>query len=566
MIGWSPQEFAANAKAAEQRGDKAGALTMLAQAVKAHPKDARLWHYSASLMLQTGNAQGAADNFARAFALLPSNVNFAVDQAIALSAANKHAEALELLAKIEKAASGLAPYWSTRANAARGTGDLAKSAEWYDRALALEPRRPKALQGRASVALERGEADAAARFDQALLADQSNAQLWLGKAQALDVEGRWDEARQIAEALVTKFPQWLDSLRLLAQLRMGAGDPEFDAPFHDAAKRAPGDPAIPGEHCRQLAALDMAEKATDVAADARKRFPDNPHLAMLEAIEAGASGQTERAEAIWANLEYDRVDRFVFEARHRVRCHQFDRADELVGKALAHSPWDIGAWALQDLIWRVSGDERHEWLHGQQGLVQFIPLDQADEVMPAAIETLHDLHENSHHPLAQSLRGGGTQTRGRLFDRHEPELQAFHRAILNTLVAYRSALPPRDETHPLLRSRDAGWSIGGSWSIRFVGEGGHHKAHLHPEGLISSACYLVLPDDLGTGGDSRSGWIELGRPPPDFGLDLEPLHAFQPKVGHLALFPSTMYHATRSFKRGRRMTAAFDVEVMAEPA
>ncbi|WP_340587940.1 tetratricopeptide repeat protein [Erythrobacter alti] len=556
----SAQQFAAKAIEAAQRGDTVGALATLAEAVKAHPRESRLWHHAGSLMLKSGNAEGAVQHFGQAFALEPANFDFAIDQAIALTTLDRYREALEVLATVETQGARHAHYWSTRANAARGTGDFETASKWYDRALEIEPSRPKALQGRATVALERGEEDAPTRFDKALAINQGDAQLWLGKAQALDVAGRPAEAREIAEALARQFPQWLDALRLLAQLRLGMGEADFAAPFREAAEKLPGEPGIPGEHCRQLAALDLAEEAMEVAAETRLRFPDNPHFAMLEAMQAGAAGHDERAEAIWTSLEYDRVDRHVFEARHWVRRKDFARADSVLDKALALSPWDIGGWALRDLIWRARGDTRHEWLHGQDGLVQFLPLVDVDAVLPDAIKVLEDLHDNAHHPLGQSLRGGGTQTRGRLFDRHEPELQALHRSITATLAEYRNNLPPADESHPLLRHRQSDWTIFGSWSIRFLKGGGHHKAHLHPEGLISSACYLQLPDDLGAGGESKEGWIELGRPAPDIRLDLEPLQEIQPKIGYLALFPSTLYHGTRKFKEGRRMTVAFDVQ------
>ncbi len=156
----------------------------------------------------------------------------------------------------------------------------------------------------------------------------------------------------------------------------------------------------------------------------------------------------------------------------------------------------------------------------------------------------------------QSLRGG-TQTRGNLFERAEPELARLNAALMAALEDYRAGLPPADAAHPLLRHRDDGWAITGSWSVRLAGGGDHHAPHLHPQGLLSSACYLVLPDAADE--EAQAGWIELGRPAPDLRLDLPPLYTLEPKVGHLALFPSTLYHGTRPFRQGQRMTVAFDV-------
>jgi hypothetical protein len=191
------------------------------------------------------------------------------------------------------------------------------------------------------------------------------------------------------------------------------------------------------------------------------------------------------------------------------------------------------------------------------------PLPAGEEVLAAVVPVLHRLHDGSAFPLGQSLRGG-TQTRGNLFQRTEPELARLQETLMAALEDYRAKLPPADPAHPLLRHRDTSWAITGSWSVRLSGGGDYHAPHLHPQGIISSALYCELPDGLGDKED-RPGWIELGRPAPDLRLDLEPLYALQPHQAHLALFPSTLYHGTRPFTEGRRLTVAFDV-TMADPA
>jgi hypothetical protein len=102
-----------------------------------------------------------------------------------------------------------------------------------------------------------------------------------------------------------------------------------------------------------------------------------------------------------------------------------------------------------------------------------------------------------------------------------------------------------------------GMAFGPSWSVRLAG-GGFHAAHFHPGGILSSACYISLPDDL-PGSPEKSGWLEIGRPPPELGLDLPPLATFEPKAGHLVLFPSYLFHGTRPFAGGERLTVAFDL-------
>ncbi|NBC88460.1 MAG: hypothetical protein GVX90_03010, partial [Alphaproteobacteria bacterium] len=119
---------------------------------------------------------------------------------------------------------------------------------------------------------------------------------------------------------------------------------------------------------------------------------------------------------------------------------------------------------------------------------------------------------------------------------------------------------------PLLRHRETPWRLLGSWSVRLAGSGSgggdYHTAHIHPQGILSSALYLVVPEEAHAPvaeGARPPGWLEIGRPPPDLGLDLPPLTTIEPREGHLALFPSTLYHGTTPFGSAERMTVAFDV-------
>jgi hypothetical protein len=119
---------------------------------------------------------------------------------------------------------------------------------------------------------------------------------------------------------------------------------------------------------------------------------------------------------------------------------------------------------------------------------------------------------------------------------------------------YRRRLPSADPKHPLLRHRDRDLKIEGSWSVR-LSSAGFHVPHFHFAGVLSSAFYVRVPVlDRAT----QEGWLELGRPPADLQMDLGPLTAIEPEPGSLALFPSHLYHGTRPFPAGERLSVAFD--------
>lgn len=556
MTRQAPRQWHDLAIAAERAGDPAQARAILGQGLAQWPDHADLYNEAGSLALRAGEAAQAETLFARACSLDPGNPDFAINRAIALGRLDRHEQACDLLAAIEGAAQALPRYWSARGNAARAARRMADAARSYDRCLALDPRHPRGLHGRARVAIERGEAEAEARFDAALALNSREPDLWLGKAQALDVAGHSQAARQIMEQVTAQAPGWLEGLKFLAQLKLAAGESDFAGHYREAARRQPADPGILYAHAEILAGLDFAIEAAEVAAKARARFPQQPGFALLEAAHAGCAGDDERAEAVFAKLALQTPPRWIQEARHRIRRGEFERAERLLERALEGDPWNIAAWALRGVVWRLTGDPRAEWLHDQEGLVQCLPLQGSEDLLGGIVAQLRQLHANSPLPLGQSLRGG-TQTRGILFERTEPVLAELHAAILATIGDYRAGLPALDGKHPLLRHADANLQLAGSWSVRLTGGGDYHTAHIHPQGILSSALYLIVPEDARA--EEQRGWLEVGRPPPDLQCGLAPLATIQPEPGHLALFPSTLYHGTTAFGDAERMTVAFDV-------
>lgn len=559
----SANEAQARIRMAMQSGDIASARAMAKAALRANPRDAGLAHTAGNLALKAGDAQAAAKHFEAAAKRVPGHLDYTLDLAIALQQLGRHEDVIARLTKREEAGRGAVRYASIRALSHKELGQMDDAADWYDIALTLDPRHPRALHGRARIALERGEADALPRFDQALSVNSGDADVWLGKANALDVSGDPQGAMTVAQQIAEQAPGYLPGQSFLAQMRLAAGDPDFASHYRDAAAKQPKDPNIPAAHCDVLSGLDRASEAADVAANARKAFPQIGHFALLEAVHSGTAGDWERAEAIFKTLNNDSAKRYLNEGRHRLRKHDLAGAEAMLDKALAQDPWDIAAWALRGMVWRLADDPRADWLHGQAGLVQFLPLEGADDLVERSTEFLRELHANSAMPLGQSLRGG-TQTRGILFYRLEETIRELQHAIAATVETYRSNLPARDETHPLLRHRKADWTFDGSWSVRLTGGGDFHTSHIHPKGIVSSALYLVVPEDAADE-DARKGWLEVGRPPPDLGLDLEPMRTIQPKPGHLALFPSTLYHGTTPFTSAERMTVAFDVVSQRKP-
>ena len=89
---------------------------------------------------------------------------------------------------------------------------------------------------------------------------------------------------------------------------------------------------------------------------------------------------------------------------------------------------------------------------------------------------------------------------------------------------------------------------------------GHQATHNHPGGAASGVYYVRVPAPIGSEGAGQAGFIEFGRPPPEFGAaDEDLVRNFRPEEGAMLLFPSHLWHRTIPFRADRaRISFAFD--------
>jgi tetratricopeptide (TPR) repeat protein len=468
------------------------------------------------------------------------------------------------MGRIDEARAGFSAMTQLRPNDSRGwtgagalelaAGNLAAAASAYERALAIAPASPIAANGVARVAMQRGEPDALARYEAALRLSPGDRNLIRDSAELRSARGDADALAPLAAA-VRAAPEWMSGQMALARLRWERGDKNgFRDEIEARLKVNPADTQLWFNYVDLLEACGLDAEAAETARRAREAGADRNRLMLSEAIHAGRAGDLARAESLFATLPPSLPGRSIHESIHWIRQGEFDRALVLAEAALRDDPWSISYWGVIELLYRKTGHARAEWLSGQEGLVATFALPLARDRFEAVDALCLRLHRESVECIGQSVRAG-TQTRWNLFDRREPELAELHRALDALVADYLAALPPRDETHPLLRHKGRPLKITTSWSIRLTGPG-YHVSHFHPKGLVSSACYLRVPE---TNEETCEGWLELGLPPDDFAMPLDPLISVQPEPGRLALFPSYLLHGTRRFSAGERMSVAFDV-------
>lgn len=462
-------------------------------------------------------------------------------------------EASPLLDQAARHSRNDARLWQWSALLHRALDEHAKALEAFAEAARLAPADASIAHGHARVALEAG-LDARPLFERALRLGASG-DVILGWTAARYAMGEGEEAAAELARILEQNPLWTQGHAQWAQLAAMIGSADAATETVDwALARHPLEAAL-WETAVQI--LVSGDRHAEAASRAEAGLAATGGSAALSLARAGAlsdAGEKDRAAKAFAELgQPQQVNHAIHLARHLIRAGKWDELSLLTDRWMkgddAHHYWPYAS-----IAWRKLDDPRWQWLEGDERLVRASDLSSQIPSLGALADCLRRLHGRSGRFLDQSVRGG-TQTDGPLFARIDPEIRALRAAIVQAVEEYRAQLPPIDPTHPMLRNRrDTRVRFAGSWSVRLNGAG-FHSHHVHPQGWISSAFYVAVPEGL----EGEQGWLTLGEPQAELGLDLPAIRKVAPKPGQLVLFPSMMWHGTLPFHHGERMTVAFDV-------
>lgn len=333
---------------------------------------------------------------------------------------------------------------------------------------------------------------ATAEVDRALVGVPRHPALLIVKAQALEFAGKADEAFALMSQLAEAMPNQASLLIQAAQLATGLGRGADAVRLAETAQRvAPNDLPVLVTLAEALLSAGDAQRASDIAGDMRRKWSTNQH-----------------------------------------------------------------AIALQATAWRVLGDARYRQLYDYDSLVAPGFLDtpagwtSRDAYVGDLSTALLSLHAFEEHPFNQSLRHGSQAVD--ILQRDHPALRALPSALDGPIRRHLAALGHGADP---VRARNRGtYAFQGMWSVR-LRPSGYHVDHVHPQGWLSSACYIETVPPKG-----HEGWIRFGQPGVSTRPALAAEHSVEPKPGMLVLFPSYMWHGTVPFSGdARRLTFAFDL-------
>ncbi|MDE2560679.1 MAG: hypothetical protein KGL48_00395 [Sphingomonadales bacterium] len=449
--------------------------------------------------------------------------------------------------------------WQILGLARRDLQDSAGANAAFTRAGKLAPTDALIAHSQARTAMEAGRR-AVALFDRARALAPADGSVILGRAAAQLAAG--DGVASLADLarLLAANPGWIEGHRTYARIA-AIVDPAGKrmATLRAAAARLPRQAEVWMAMYQIASEGSDYQAARDVIGEARKHIGGGAELDRLEAIAMSELGDAQAAQAVFDRLPAPaNGEASVFPIRNLIRLGRHDEALRLAERPLGKQG-DLPLWPYRALLWRLLGDARWEWLEGDERLIAGYDVGLSDAELATLAEVLRAIHTGKGQPLDQSVRGG-TQTDGNVLAREEPEIRRLRQALLETVARHVVQLPPHDPRHPTLPRVREPLRIAGAWSVRLTGKG-FHVDHVHYQGWLSSALYVALPEGdagIGRGGGGEAGWLAFGECLsilPDF----KAFRTIEPKVGRLALFPSTTWHGTRPFGEGERMTVAFDI-------
>lgn len=412
--------------------------------------------------------------------------------------------------------------------------------------------------GLATALLEHGQAEGAAELFQTLLDEKEAAEPRFMLGRAMQELNRLADAESCFQQSYAQ-DKTSHALRNLANCHWMQGDTaKFDA-LIDAA------PLRLGIHAIQLIIesgdLDRAERAWQKRADQVE--PD----AAAWILKAGIAREQMNAAAL--EIAADRA--LAIDPENLVAQDMRVVADLMTAKpdaasrrlkplrqAAPHSQHWIAhesvADRLSDPSSRLLDVDKYVRAYDLEPPEGYSSIAAFNAVLADVLRRLHPFHER---PLNQSLRGQGTQTTRSLLGDPDPVIQAYIAALDKPIKQYLSDIGA-DPDHPTSARNQNRYKFAGMWSV-CLRDKGFHQSHVHPDGWISSAYYVVVPESTKTSAN-REGWINFGTPPYLPEQDMAPLKWIAPQAGQVVLFPSFMWHGTRPIAAdAERITAPFDI-------
>lgn len=545
-------------------GDTAGGERLLRESITLEPGQPEFRANLAHLLRRIGRPKEAETVYREALRIEPSQTAARAGLIRALSDQGQHVsaekESRALLATNERDSNA----WSLLAMALREQSRLPEAEQAYRRAIEVAPNQAQAHHNLGSVLnrMDRAE-EAMQALDRAQALGLAGFELTFNRGIALTQLYRLDEAGHAFEQAVKLNPLHGEAQVNLARVRFMRGDPNFSRGIADAAATYRSDANLQILLSLVLRRSGDLQRAESILRDVMRSAGPSPeaHAALAEVLLEGGrfkEAETEALEAAGARPDDARISDILVSIL--LSRGQAQEALPFIRRQRKLLPLGQSWIAYEATAARMLGDPLYQELYDYDRLVRTYDIEaptgwlSMQELNGALLRALNERHAFAKHPLDQSLRNG-SQTARNLLAESDPAIRSILKIFEVPIKDYQQRIGV-DAAHPLTARNQSAASITGAWSVQLRREG-YHVNHVHPDGWISSAYYVSVPEEV-QDENLMSGWLKFGEPRyPVPGLGAEGV--VQPRAGRLVLFPSYMWHGTNPIHGSEpRTTIAFD--------
>lgn len=534
--------------------------------LRSKPRQPAVLSNLGNLLKQSHRFQEADEAYARAIKYQPNLADAWYNRGLMAQAQGRTADAVKYLEQAQSIGSNTNIELAL-VNAYREAGDPEKARQLSEAMLGRYPGDVRAVAVAAKI---RGNDDpqGALQFlesELARTADPATIHYELGLVHSREKD--FERAISHFEAAIRSRPAMIEAHRSLNEIFWQQEDERFLESYRGAIDQVPD--FAPLYH--NLAAGHISsgdnDAATDVLLEGLSRAGRDQHLVHAMAVQRLKREEYGLVEQLLSEAlrgEPDNLRFLVDSANLHIKLENYDKASGFLDQALEIQPYNQEVWAYHGTVWRLAGDDRHDWLNDYDTLLRVFDLptppgySSLQAFMEELAEFLPTLHSASREPLDQSVRGG-TQTFDTLFDNPHPLVAQLRTGVQALLREYLVGMP-RDPKHPFYSRISSKARFTGNWSI-ILHSGGHHTNHIHPYGWLSCCNYIALPPLKDEKSKDRSGWIRFGETSMNLGKRESVARAIRPEPGKCVFFPSYFWHGTYPFESELpRMTVPCDID------
>ncbi|MEP6359907.1 MAG: tetratricopeptide repeat protein [Halioglobus sp.] len=567
QIGEEPNLLHLQGLALSRMGQVPAAIISLQKSIALSPSQPEVLNNLGNFFKKSGLLEEAETHYKSALELKPDFGQASKNLGLVLLARRKYQEARSLFTRLVEVLPNDVSLLTALGNAERLMEQYDRAVHCYEKALAINPNYVNALHNIGlSHKLAEQPAVAILYYDRALKLAPDIAEIHLNKGNAEFELTNYEAAEQCYRQAIALDPSSVLAHETLSELLWQTGATDDLTSSLDAALLT--DSANLQLHTSKAKLLIHCQDflAAGEALNMARIHGSSPALHQLAGQLLANQGRFPEAAA-----EFEKAlgDDFLIDIVHdlvrtRIAVGDYQKAEALLQQCIDNEPDNQLNWGLISLCWRLMGDPRYDWLINYERDVQVFTLEtppgygSLEEFLEELRQVLLSMHTTKNAPTRQTLVSG-TQTPGRLLHKQHPVIQAYRWSLAQSVRQYILTMPD-DPSHPLFRRKSEEFEFSGSWSVK-LGPGGYHVNHVHPAGWISSACYIHIPEGMGSN-DTNEGCLKFGEGPLLLGAREKVERVIRPECGKLALFPSYAWHGTYNIQCDEsdyRLTAPFDV-------